>query len=171
MKKSSLLFLAALFLMAGCQSAKEKMGFTKSAPDEFMVMSRAPLEMPPDYTLRPPVPGAERPQDFGARNDLRQTVLGEREKSAQENLSSGENYLLQQTGGSSANEDIRNVVDIETAKLAPKKKSVAEKLIGYGKPQQPEASVVDPVKETERLKQNKEEGKPVTDGKTPAKTE
>src|SRR3546814_5174685 len=32
------------------------------SPDEFRVVSRAPLTLPPDYNLRPPEPGAPRPQ-------------------------------------------------------------------------------------------------------------
>ena len=172
MKNISLPLLSAFLLIAvtGCSGAKEKLGFTKTAPDEFMIMSRAPLEMPPDYALRPPVPGAERPQEVSGQENLRATILGsgERENSK---LSSGENFLLQETGGAAATGEIRDVVDQETAKLSPKKKTVAEKLIGYGKPQEPEASVVDPIKESERLKQNKAEGKPVTEGETPAETE
>lgn len=32
---------------------KEKLGMTKKAPNEFMVMPRAPLSLPPEYDLRP----------------------------------------------------------------------------------------------------------------------
>ena len=53
---SCLLFGAVLSLSA-CGGTKEKLGLTKKAPDEFAVVRRAPLSMPPDYTLRPPTPG------------------------------------------------------------------------------------------------------------------
>ena len=36
-------------------------------PDEFAVESRAPLTVPPDFDLRPPEPGAPRPQEKTAK--------------------------------------------------------------------------------------------------------
>lgn len=32
---------------------EKKLGLVSEGPDEFMVMSRAPLSLPPDYDLRP----------------------------------------------------------------------------------------------------------------------
>ena len=48
--------------VAGCESTRETFGLNKQAPDEFQVVSRAPLSLPPDFTLRVPEPGAARPQ-------------------------------------------------------------------------------------------------------------
>ena len=50
--------LISFLALSGCSDAKEQLGLTRSAPDEFAVVKRAPLAMPPDYTLRPPRPGA-----------------------------------------------------------------------------------------------------------------
>lgn len=44
--------------LSACGSVREAIGIDKSAPDEFAVVTKAPLVMPPDYTLRPPQPGA-----------------------------------------------------------------------------------------------------------------
>ena len=43
--------LAPAFILAGCASS--------AAPDEFAVARNAPLVIPPDYSLTPPVAGAE----------------------------------------------------------------------------------------------------------------
>ena len=56
-------------------------GLTRDAPDEFQVTTRAPLSMPPDFTLRPPRPGATRPQELTQREQAEaalapDTVLG-----------------------------------------------------------------------------------------------
>ena len=56
----SLLTLSALTLSA-CESTKEQFDFSKKAPDEFAVVKRAPLAMPPSYELTAPKPGAPRP--------------------------------------------------------------------------------------------------------------
>ena len=57
--------LAALSL-AGCDSFKRTVGIERTSPDEFAVESRAPLTIPPDFDLRPPQPGAPRPQEPSA---------------------------------------------------------------------------------------------------------
>ena len=59
---------AILLGLAGCGSSdvQRTFGFTRDAPDEFQVTTRAPLSMPPDYTLRPPRPGETRPQEMTA---------------------------------------------------------------------------------------------------------
>ena len=46
-----------------------------SGPDEFAVVTRAPLSMPPDYGLRPPRPGAARPNETSPRDDARSKLL------------------------------------------------------------------------------------------------
>ena len=42
-----------------CASAA---GLTKKSPDEFAVTTKAPLVIPPDFNLRPPMPGARAAQ-------------------------------------------------------------------------------------------------------------
>ncbi len=46
----------------------------KVGPDEFAVESRAPLTIPPDYDLRPPQPGASRPQETTAAEKARRAI-------------------------------------------------------------------------------------------------
>jgi hypothetical protein len=50
--------------LTACEGVKQELGLTKQPPDEFAVVaSKAPLVVPPDFTLRPPRPGAPRPQE------------------------------------------------------------------------------------------------------------
>ena len=56
------LCLAGPLLVAGCTDFKRTIGLEPTLPDEFAVESRAPLTIPPDFELRPPQPGASRPQ-------------------------------------------------------------------------------------------------------------
>src|SRR6185369_5402368 len=71
------LALALLGLgLAGCENTKEMLGLTKRSPDEFQVVSRAPLSMPPDYSLRPPTPGAARPQEGTVQQQAEGIVTG-----------------------------------------------------------------------------------------------
>jgi hypothetical protein len=77
---------AGALLVSGCTDLKRSIGLEKTSPDEFAVESRAPLEMPPDFDLRPPQPGAARPQekssDLQARNVINQAGPGEPGKQA-----------------------------------------------------------------------------------------
>ena len=60
---SALTAIAAIG-MAGCTSTQKALGMNKVVPDEFRVVSKAPLAVPPDYALRPPAPGEPRPQEL-----------------------------------------------------------------------------------------------------------
>ena len=54
MRKSVFVVLAVAFVLSACSTeTKRKLGLASQAPDEFMVMSRAPLSLPPEYDLRP----------------------------------------------------------------------------------------------------------------------
>src|ERR1700743_853263 len=55
--------LLVLLALAACSDIKEDLGMGRSPPDEFAVVDRPPLSMPPDFGLRPPQPRAPRPQD------------------------------------------------------------------------------------------------------------
>jgi hypothetical protein len=45
--------LVAITALSACgKNLQEDLGLVKKAPDEFAVVTRAPLSVPPDYTLR-----------------------------------------------------------------------------------------------------------------------
>ena len=44
--------------LAGCEDLRKAAGLNKKSPDEFAVTTKAPLVIPPDFNLRPPMPGA-----------------------------------------------------------------------------------------------------------------
>ncbi len=169
-----ILLLSALIAPVLCLSAcgehtKKELGLIRTAPDEFAVLKRAPLEMPPDYTLPPPQPGAPRPQEAAPEKEAEKVVFGGEALTNKRTPDSAEAALLRQAGADNVDPAIRQTVDKETGVLAPRQKPVAEKLLGIVvKNDKPVASVVDAKAEAERLKKNAEEGKPVTEGETPS---
>src|SRR5437762_7279467 len=44
--------------IAGCDTLRSAAGGGKDSPDEFAVVTKAPLVIPPDFNLRPPTAGA-----------------------------------------------------------------------------------------------------------------
>jgi hypothetical protein len=55
---SCLLLAAACVALSGCDTLRREAGLTKQAPDEFAVVTKAPLIIPPNFNLHPPAPGA-----------------------------------------------------------------------------------------------------------------
>jgi hypothetical protein len=45
-------------MLSGCEGLRKAAGLNKKSPDEFAVTTKAPLVIPPDFNLRPPLPGA-----------------------------------------------------------------------------------------------------------------
>ena len=159
--------VGSLVLLGGCSSDKmsRTFGLTRDAPDEYTVTTRAPLSMPPDYSLRPPRPGAPRPQEQSERQQAEealvpQTALNE----PQNNVSAGQAALIQEAGPP-APSDIRNRVD-QDARYANDDKSFIDKVLYSRKPNTQQAQV-DPAKESQRLRQDAALGKGPDVGETP----
>ncbi|MGN7437798.1 MAG: DUF3035 domain-containing protein [Alcanivorax sp.] len=170
MKSKNILSLTALSIIIlpvmGCGNIKNSLGLEKDAPDEFAVLKRAPLEIPANLALPPPVPGMPRPQETSTIDTAQQAVLGHSEKT-QSTSSSAEAALLNKTGANNASSDIRATINKETDEMHDRNKPVAEKLFNIGGDRdKASATVVDPAKELERIQKNKAEGKPANAGET-----
>ena len=186
MRRSLLLLPLALAALApavaGCSSTKEMLGLTKRSPDEFQVVSRAPLSMPPDYSLRPPTPGAPRPQEGTTRDQAQGIVtgyadrststlqpdqipsIGEGEQTSTE--SAGESAFLQSASLTGIDPNIRKLVDQETVADQDASQSFLDDLVFWRAPE-PYGQVVDPVAEQKRLQENQALGQPTDTGETP----
>ena len=96
--KKILLVLGTVGLLVGCSNAtKEKMGFVKKAPDEFMIVSRAPLTLPPDYDLKP-------------LNENTKTSIEQKEQKFQ-GLSGGERKLMIVVDAQETSDSIERMAD------------------------------------------------------------
>ncbi len=113
---------AAIALLAGCGA----LGGGKNPPDEFAIATKAPLVVPPDYSLRPPRPGEARPQELSAADRAQQVLLGDT-TAAPPTL--GEQALLQKAGALAADPNIRNLLDAENGSRAEKQASLANQLM------------------------------------------
>jgi hypothetical protein len=125
----AVVLLAGLGL-SGCQSASKALGMSKVVPDEFRVVTKAPLVVPPDYALRPPAPGEPRPQELQPESAARAALLGYRQG---EIRSEGEKILVARAGADKADPLVRFVVDDEFGDLAHKDRSFADRVMFWRK--------------------------------------
>ena len=165
--------LVLALAVTGCSGVRKALGIEKSPPDEFRVVTRAPLSMPPDYGLKAPEPGASRPQEAEVRDQAKQIVLesGKPKRSPVnkrkfEGHQPWEAALLGRAGADEASPDIRRLVNRETAALAEAEFDLVESLMFWREPE-PGGKVVDAEKEARRLRENAALGRPSTTGETP----
>jgi hypothetical protein len=162
---------AALVLgLSACEGTKDALGLTKKAPDEFAVYRRAPLSLPPDYGLRPPEPGAPRPQAVTPASRARGALLGEKAEDGgagpDGKRSLGEVALLKSANALDVDPGIRATVNRETSIYSHETVSFTEKLMFWDHPA-PYGSVIDANKEAKRIRDNQALGKPLTEGEVP----
>jgi hypothetical protein len=172
------LLALALPLLSACAggSVQNALGMGKRSPDEFAVVSRAPLVVPPDFDLRPPRPGEARPLAGTTGDQARATLLGEAPAAAERPAiatqslepasSAGQQALLGKAGGGTVDPEIRRRIAQENQSLATVEQAMFTKLLKW---RQPAAlgAVVDAPAEAERLLANRASGQPITTGDTP----
>jgi hypothetical protein len=152
--------LLATAALGGCESASRAFGVTKVTPDEFRVVTKAPLTLPPDFSLRPPAPGQPRPQELEPESAARVALLGQQEA---QNRSDGEKLLVAQAGGDRVDPLVRYQVDDEFGAVAHKDKSFADWVMFWkkGDPATPNqaaqvaaqtATPIDPAVESVRIR-------------------
>jgi hypothetical protein len=117
--------------LSGCGGAAKALGMSTVVPDEFRVVTKAPLVVPPDYALRPPQPGEPRPQELQPESAARTALLGQ---SQAVNRSDGEKLLAAKAGADKADPLVRFVVDDEFGDLAHKDPSFADRVMFWRKP-------------------------------------
>ncbi len=123
-----LLAVAGAAALSGCQSLRQAVGAEKIAPDEFRVVTKAPLVVPPDFNLRPPRPGEPRPNELRPDLQARAAVFGVQTGAG---ASPGERVLVAQAGAVQVDPRIRNLVDEEGGDIARKPRSFADRVMFF----------------------------------------
>lgn len=148
------LIAASLAALGACASGS-------GVPDEFRVVRKAPLTVPPDYNLRPPAPGESRPQELETDQQARVAVFGQ---DTGRDASEGEKLLVSAAGGDAVSRSIRSSIDFESAQIVRKSRSLTDQILNFGGGATGE--VVDAAAEAERLRVEQEAVTEVTGGGT-----
>ncbi len=105
--------------VAGCDTIRQAAGQDKQSPDEFAIVTKAPLVIPPDYNLHPPTAGAA-PTNQIAPTQAAQAALFSADAatvaaSLPATMSTGERYLLTNAGVQNADPAIRQEIASDAA--------------------------------------------------------
>jgi len=166
--------LGLVLALGACSNAADTLGLGRNAPDEFSVVDRPPLSLPPDFELRPPRPGAPRPQEakmperasqmlFGSKPGAKSFLSGEASTEAK---SDSEKALLESAGSAKAEPNIRETIDRETKERVVGSKHLVDELLWWRDPAS-SATTVDSVAEAKRIKEAKEKSESISNGATP----
>ena len=141
--------MALLVGLAGCSDFRRAVGTEKSSPDEFEVVVRPPLSLPPGFT--------DRPEDIIAK-DKKATGV-DAETSAEDTLAVGNSAkgdFEQLFDFSSVPDDIRAKVDAETYGIQLENRLPLQQLFG-GLPDI--GPVLDKMAEDARLRKARQDGR------------
>ncbi len=150
--RTALLIPAAFaLLLGGCGT----LGGGKNQPDEFKVLTMAPLVVPPEYNLLPPRPGELGIEDLRASEAARKAMLGRARPEAI--VSPGERALLANSTRGKLDPSIRTKLDAETQQLTVKSKNFADRILFWRKGDTyiADETMLDADAEAERLRREK----------------
>lgn len=117
--------------LAGCSGLRKEAGLDQSAPDEFAVVTKAPLIIPPDYNLKPPRPGAAPTNQVGPTDSAEAALYGASQPATSNKgqLSVGEQVLLAKAGASNANDMIRQKIAADNRAMQVADQSFTNKIL------------------------------------------
>lgn len=108
-------------LVSGCAA----LGGTNS-PDEFRVVKKAPLVVPPEYSLRPPEAGSGTPFEVDPTRAGTASAFG---TDIGQNASASERALVAAAGANAVSPIVREQVDWEEARIIRKSISVSDRVL------------------------------------------
>lgn len=126
MAKMSLILTAGVSVLAlgACSSVSNALGAERTTPDEFKVVTKAPLSVPPEYSLRPPPAGQALPAEVVAPD--RTLSFGQ---DLGVNASASEKLLVRSAGAIAVSPVIRSQVDFEEAGIIRKDRKFSDRVI------------------------------------------
>lgn len=119
--------------LIGCSAIREAAGVSKEPPDEFAVVTKAPLIMPPDYNLKPPKPGAAPLNQVSPTESAQDAITGTTPEEIEAQLPSGysqeEKILLANTGAAQADHAIRQQILADAKSMEQTNDELTTKLL------------------------------------------
>ena len=155
------LFLFAVLMLSACSSGNGLIG-AKNAPDEFEVVIRPPLTLPPNFTLRPNDDNDAASANL-ANAQAGVSAIGQSQSLLGTNNSANASSFEELFGTDQIIPNIRNIIDEETLGIQLDRRVPLEQIFGG----QPEVGPdLDAAAEAYRIRQAIKDGQPLTDTPT-----
>lgn len=198
-RRLALCAVSSLALLSACSpgAVKNTLGLERSAPDEFRVVPRPALTVPPQFNLRPPASPEEiSTQPSTASADAQKLILSNSSKGETFTLKKGtadtavtsvssaplgkpgkggsisnaESQFLQNAGANNADPKVRSelVRDYTPVNEEGEPEEESSWWNPFGYLNKKKEPTVNPGEEVKRIKANKEDGKPINEGEIPA---
>lgn len=147
--------------LIGCESVREAAGINKEPPDEFAVVTKSPLVIPPDFNLRPPKPGASPTNQTSPTGAAQAALFGDDPVAAAAalpgNFSAEERVLLANSGGSNADHAIRKQIASDEKAMEATDDSFTDSLL-FRSPEPEKGKPVNADAEAQRIQDAKASG-------------
>ena len=158
--------------LSGCGNGlSSTLGLTRPPPNEFLVTTRAPLQIPDGDRLPTPVPGEPRPQEVPERRQAEEALVPDlalqgttAAVSTDTSVSPGQQAIVA-AAGPPAPANIRQQIAADKPDTGPKQ-AFTDRLMFWKEPP-PAGTIVDPAREAQRLRANAALGQSVETGDTP----
>jgi hypothetical protein len=165
------LAILALAALGGCSGVRENLGLVRKPPDEFTVVRKPPLVIPPNFSLRPPRTGTEAAEEVDVARRARSALIGDTARQPAAAVrpaggSTGEQALLTRARAAGVDPTIRDVINRETLLVEERDRSFVDRLI-FWRRDNVVGDIVDARKEAERLRRTSATGEAPTAGEIP----
>ena len=159
MKKLYIFIFIFLLLLGGCSKVRESAGVTRKSIDEFQVVENPPLILPPDFNLLPPDQLEENRIDNVDKELAKEILFGldQNQNQKQKNLSLM-NQILTEANALDTSSSIRDEIDKEFSQEVKTKNFFQDKW-------EDQSEVLDAINESERIRNNKFNGKSLSEVK------
>ena len=155
----------AAVALIGCESIREAAGVVKTPPDEFAVVTKAPLVIPPDYNLRPPKPGAPPTNQSSPTDSAEAALTGDDPATVAASLpntySPAEKNMLATTGAATSDHGVRAQIAADNRAMTTASSSFTDTLLFRSPPDPNAGHPLNADAEHDKLVAEKGDGVPV----------
>ncbi|PIR39048.1 MAG: hypothetical protein COV35_05055 [Alphaproteobacteria bacterium CG11_big_fil_rev_8_21_14_0_20_39_49] len=178
--KGFILITSLSFITSCSGSVRDTLGMRRAAPNEFRVVSNPPLSVPPEFSIRPPVPEDTYREVIKSKTEDARAVFFENAsadlKTKSDKQTAGEEAFGSLFNATGANPEIKSLLHkefIEAAKKEEEKSFLEQKIFSKipsfsGNKEKNTESVVDAKSEKDRIVETKKIGEKVTGDETPS---
>ncbi len=161
MKRVYLPLVVATLVVAGCDSFRDFVGATVVVPNEFNVMTHAPLQIPKNLeTLPEPQVGLDRPQESDPSDSAYAVLVG---RGSDEEPQTTEVALMTNAGAMEIDSSVRMLLEQERQQFIEEIPWI-EEINPFRDITDPSSVRLDPVAERARLERNAQQGLPPNEG-------